>query len=203
MKLIVRDIRFVLALLHVNMAYFFTFTNTKYFWPIYTIVCLLLIGYTIMVTKLDKKQTLLPAVGYGLISGLLLYSLFWIGNALIGLLGLPFKDEITNLYSTLSPSSPWHYVALCIIVIPGEELFWRGVIHDRLARNRNQAVTLLISTLLYTFPMLYSGNSMLIVAGIFGGACWGLIYYWKKSIYAAIISHLVFDLMLLVIAPFQ
>ena len=60
---------------------------------------------------------------YGILSGIILFIIFWLGNFLIEFFNMPFKKEITGLYKHFSPKSFWHYLTLLLIIVPGEEYF--------------------------------------------------------------------------------
>ena len=57
---------------------------------------------------------------------------FGLGDAMIQLFNLPFEKEISSLYKAFAPVSLWHYIVLLFIIVPGEEIFWRGYIQKRL-----------------------------------------------------------------------
>lgn len=140
-------------------------------------------------------------ISYGLVSGTLLYLIFALGKWLIVALQLPLLQSLTELYQIVSPRVWWHYLVLFAIIIPGEELFWRGYIQRRLTRVIAPSLGILLSTLLYAAAHLSSGSLLLVIAALVGGVFWGGIYHRTGSIEMAILSHLMFDLLLLVLLP--
>lgn len=150
---------------------------------------------------MDDQQPFRIYITYGVLSGVSLFGLFYIGNTLLHMIDLPLKGSVANLYKQMSPTQIWQYIVLFFIIIPGEEIFWRGYILKRLLGRLKILPSILLSTLLYTSVNMYSGSSHLILASIVAGLVWSSLYIWKRSIPLLIVSHLVFDLFLLVLFP--
>lgn len=197
------DVRLIAGFFFAHLLYFLTFQDKNVFWYIFTASMLFLITYAILNEEIDDEAPFLTYVSYGALSGISLFVLFWVGNSMIDLLNLPFSKQIDSLYNRLSPSVLWHYIVLLLVIIPGEEIFWRGFIQKRLSSYVNGWTSIVISALLYASVHLYSGTFMLPLAALVAGLLWGWLYTWKKSIPLLIVSHLIFDLFLFVIFPFS
>ncbi|WP_377888613.1 CPBP family intramembrane glutamic endopeptidase [Alkalihalobacillus sp. R86527] len=175
---------------------FYLFSNV--FWPLFTMSLLLLIMLSYQSASWKKITFIQLLIGVG--SGLLLYLLFFSGKQLMLLLFPEMITSLQTLYELISPKEKWHYVSLILIIIPGEELFWRGFIQGRLEKaNISNAV--LLATVLYTSVHIYAGAILLLVAALLAGFTWGYIYRRTNTMTVPILSHLVFDLMLLVFFP--
>lgn len=203
MKNILKDIPLLTGFSASMLLIYLSFNNSEIFWYLYTAAMLFLMSFVIITEKAQEEKPSLRYVMFGLFTGLLLYGVFWMGNQLILLLNLPFHDDVLRLYRTLSPTLLWHYAVLILIIVPGEEIFWRGFIQKRLLKFISPASSVLLSAILYTIPLLFAHNILLIVSGIVGGLVWSWLYYWKRSLTLVILSHLVFDIMLLIILPFN
>ena len=205
MKRCATDVRLLLGIVGAHILIYMAYHNDNVFWYLYTATILFCISYAILNNKNNLKNTLPLAqnILYGLLSGIILYALFFIGNLLIDWLQLKdLAKDVNQLYKTYSPISFWHYIVLFAIIIPGEEIFWRGYIQKRLDDFKLQpSLIILLSAILYTLPMLYSQNLALVVAGFVAGLVWAILYQWKKSLPLVIVSHLVFDCILLIILP--
>jgi uncharacterized protein len=197
------DLRMILAILLAHVLLFITFQEKSVFWYIYTATMLFLITYSILHEEMDDQQPVGLYITYGVLSGVLLFVLFFLGNSLLHMIDLPLKGSVAKLYKQMSPTEIWQYIVLFLIIIPGEEIFWRGFILKRLLRKIKSRPSILISTLLYTSVNIYSGSSHLILASIVAGLCWSSLYVWKRSIPLLIVSHIVFDLILLVLFPLR
>jgi len=131
----------------------------------------------------------------------LLYLIFFLTYFVIKLFDLPFLSQVKGLYTIVGPSEIWHYLLLVFIIVPGEEIFWRGYIQDAVSKWKHGPAGVMIAACLYAFAHLWSGNLMLVAAAFTAGIVWGALFEWKRSLPLIIISHLVFDIWLLVILP--
>nr|WP_286170655.1 CPBP family intramembrane glutamic endopeptidase [Bacillus sp. NTK071] len=114
-----------------------------------------------------------------------------------------FPESITQLeelYRLVAPIQGWHYVSLIFVIIPGEELFWRGVVQDHVEKATLR-YPVILAALLYMSAHIYAGAFLLLVAAVLAGTVWGYLYKKTSNMTIPIISHLVFDLLLLVFFP--
>lgn len=197
----ITDRKLILGFLLAHILLFFTFQEKNVFWYIFTASMLFLVSYSILQEEIEDKIPFFSYITLGSISGVILFAIFFLGNALIEVLGLPFTKEIAKLYSRLSPTVLWHYIVLLLVIIPGEEIFWRGFIQKRLQKVSTVTVSVFASSLMYASAHFYSGSIMLPFAALVSGVFWGYLYAWKKSLPLVIVSHLIFDLFLFVIYP--
>jgi uncharacterized protein len=195
------DSRILIGFLMAHFLLFFTFSDQKVFWYMFTATMLLLISYSIIKEDVDDAVALSIYLTYGVISGLVLYLLFWTGDFLFNLLQIPIQADISRLYKLFSPTLFWHYLSLMLIAVPGEEIFWRGFIQKRLLHYMGQRWSVIVSSLMYASVSLYSGEWILVLAAVISGLFWGSLYIWKRSIPLVIVSHLVFDLFIFILFP--
>ncbi|WP_442874263.1 lysostaphin resistance A-like protein [Cytobacillus sp. NCCP-133] len=197
------DVRFVGGVFLAHLLMYFTFHDKSIFWYIFSAALLFLISYSIIMEEMENKVSFATYLLYGAFSGAFLYGLFWIGFSLFDFLNLPIINQIDKLYARFSPSLLWHYFVLILIIIPGEEIFWRGFVQKRLMKHSNITLSIALSSVLYASVHLYSGYWMLSFAALIAGLVWGWLYAWKRSIPLVIVSHLVFDLFMFVLLPFN
>jgi uncharacterized protein len=197
----VTDKRLILGFFLAHLLLYFTFQDKNIFWYIFTAAMLFLISYSILHEELEDKASFFKYLLLGSLSGVILFGVFFLGNALIELLNLPFTKEISNLYKRLSPTILWHYIVLLLVIIPGEEIFWRGFIQKRIQKASNVTTSVIVASILYASAHIYSGSFMLAFSALISGIFWGYLYAWKKSLPLVIVSHLIFDLFLFVIYP--
>ncbi len=187
-----------------NLLLGISFQLTDHFWILFPISLLILMLISIssgVIDSKNKKPLLSQDVVYGIVTGSILYGVFLVTYLLLKVLPLPLLPYVEELYRIVGPSSWWHYVALILIIIPGEEVFWRGFVQPRLIRAMGRIQGLMIAATMYALAHIWTGNPMLVAAAMTAGIVWGALYEWKKSLVLIIISHLVFDLWLLVIFP--
>ncbi|MFB6465700.1 lysostaphin resistance A-like protein [Cytobacillus sp. Hz8] len=202
MKKCATDLRLLLGLLIAHLLILLTFHTTVVFWYIFTASMLFLISYSTFRDEIDKKAPMYQVIIIGGLSGIILFFVFWLGNTLIHAMDIPLQSQIKSLYHHFSPTMAWHYIVLILVIIPGEEIFWRGFVQKRLSKYFHDWTAIILSTLLYTSVQFYSGSIILPLAALISGFIWAILYRWKKSIPLVIVSHLVFDLFLFVIFPF-
>ncbi|MEH7121838.1 type II CAAX endopeptidase family protein [Bacillus sp. JJ1532] len=203
MKNITADFRLIIGLLIAHFLMYFTFQDKAVFWYIFSASLLFLISYSILNEELKDEAPFWQYLSYGIGSGLLLFGVFWAGFHLIDLFNLPFMKDISKLYGRYSPSMLWHYIVLMLIIIPGEEIFWRGFVQKRMLKYTSIPAAIVISSILYASVHLYSAHWILAFAALIAGLFWGWLYTWKKSMPLLIVSHLIFDLFLFVILPLK
>ncbi|MBM7693151.1 membrane protease YdiL (CAAX protease family) [Peribacillus deserti] len=203
MPAILKDKKLWIGLLLAHLWIFASYLSIPHFWGIYTAAsgCLLLFTLSareIYIKKLSVKDLLL-----GAISGLLLYGLFYAGLVFFNFLKVNLSYAADQLYFYYKPKELWQYFVLVFLLIPAEELFWRGFIQKRLSHYFSFYSCILLSALLYSLPMLYSRNAALVAAGLVSGLFWGFHFQASRSLPAVILSHLVFDIFLLIIFPLE
>ncbi|WAA11129.1 CPBP family intramembrane glutamic endopeptidase [Fervidibacillus albus] len=196
------DWKLLIGLVIAHLLFYFTFDQTSVFWYILTGTTLFLISYTMVNEDIEDELSVFSYLIFGFISGILLYSLFFIGNTSFDWLHLStFQNQVISLYTKFSPDFIWHYIVLVLVIIPGEEIFWRGFVLKRLLHFLPSGTSIILSALLYASVYLYSGYFVLMLAAIVSGSIWGLLYVKKRSIPLVIISHLTFDLLLFLFLP--
>ena len=139
---------------------------------------------------------------WGVLSAAFLYLVFLVGNFFSNLLFTSAESEISGIYAFKGDASRMRILLLMLFIIgPGEELFWRGFLQDRLMKRFKPIYGFIIATTLYTLIHVLTGNFMLIMAAMVAGLFWGWMYYRFKSIAANVISHVVWDITIFLILP--
>ncbi|MBS4203976.1 CPBP family intramembrane metalloprotease [Bacillus sp. FJAT-49754] len=201
MKKSMIDIKLLAGIFLAYLLIYITFDGKQVFWYLYTATMLFLISFTIINEKIDDEAPTKQYFLYGILSGALLYVLFFVGSWIFSFIPGTFDNQVSKIYVKFKLEWVWHYLVLIFVIIPGEEIFWRGFILKRLMRYMNTAFAIFIGASLNAAAFCFSGYPILIVAAFVSGIAWGILYAWKRSIPLLIISHLMFDLLLLVIFP--
>ncbi|WP_100372514.1 CPBP family intramembrane glutamic endopeptidase [Bacillus sp. FJAT-45037] len=171
------------------------------FWMLFPLSLFILTMVAWATTKMDISSLTSKDVTIGVVSGVALYGVFALGKWLIEVTGLPLMDQLHTLYTLVQPTSTIHYVWLFLIVIPGEEWFWRGFLVKRLLVNHTSINAALIGTALYALAHVFAGSILLVLAACIAGFVWSWIYIKTRNLWIAILSHLVFDVFLLLLLP--
>lgn len=152
--------------------------------------------------RIDIKHRTLLKVGFGVLSALFLYMVFYAGNIVSRRVFSFAQSGIENVYAFKSGVSPFRIAVLMVLLIgPGEELFWRGFLQRRLQMEQGRWRGFIIATSIYTLVHLASGNAMLILAAGLCGLFWGFLYVQKGSILLNIVSHTVWDVAIFLLFP--
>lgn len=138
----------------------------------------------------------------GLAAAVALYGVFALGQAaavrLFGFAGA----EIAAVYRMRGAAHPALIVALLVCVIgPGEEIYWRGLVQTALCARLGPRAAPLVTAAFYAAVHLPTGNLMLVAAAAVCGLFWGALFAWRKSLWAPVVSHAVWDAAVLVLFP--
>jgi uncharacterized protein len=154
--------------------------------------------------KKDLSKGILNKTAIGLLSALLLYLVFFIGNYLSRKWFNFAGQGIAEVYKFKGDATGIRIALLMIAVIgPGEELFWRGYLQRKISAKTGKWVGLIIGLILYTGVHVFTGNFMLIMAALICGFFWGWIYLRYNSMLINVISHTVWDIVVFLLLPFN
>ena len=112
----------------------------------------------------------------GLLSAAVLYLIFLLGYKLTSHILPEVNAQVGGIYSLgVGTNKVLIFLLLFFITGPGEEIFWRGFLQDRLMKRWGNFSGYLVTTTLYAGVHVSSWNLMLIVAALwpvpFGDFC--------------------------------
>jgi uncharacterized protein len=138
----------------------------------------------------------------GVAASVVLYGVFAAGRVLARQL-VPFAGaQIGAVYLLRTQAPAWVIGVLLILVIgPGEELFWRGLVQWGLVGRWGESRGWAAATLIYGLVHLASANILLVGAALVAGAFWGALYLRIGRIAPVIVSHIVWDLAVFLVFP--
>ena len=175
------------------------------FWTQMVIATVSLGGFAILSEPSMTRMTLplKKIVLWGLGSAVLLYFIFFAGD--VATRWLPFQDsQVVSIYATKSEAPPWLIGLLLLFVIgPGEEIYWRGFVQQRMADAWGGWTGYLATAGFYALVHVASMNLMLIAAAAALGLVWGWIRKTTGSVLPGVISHAVWDLFIFIIIPLR
>ncbi|HLJ66434.1 MAG TPA: CPBP family intramembrane glutamic endopeptidase [Chloroflexota bacterium] len=138
----------------------------------------------------------------GALSAAGLYAIFQVGDRAARRVMPHGEQDIQNVYRyrTLAPR-PLIAALLVGIIGPGEELFWRGLVqHAAIARWGRLRGTI-AGAAAYGGTHLVTGNPTLTGAASVAGAYWGGEYALRGRLSPVLVSHILWDLWIFLIAP--
>jgi membrane protease YdiL (CAAX protease family) len=107
---------------------------------------------------------------------------------------------VTSLLGRFEARAPGPALVLVLLAAPAEELFWRGVVQERLARRLGRARGVAATTTIAAAAALASGEPLLALATLPTSAAWGALAAWRGSLAAPILSHAAWTLLVAVVA---
>ena len=140
----------------------------------------------------------------GFFSAGVLYFVFFLGHQLAPYILPGAKTQVGGIYFLGEGTSKiLIFFLLFFGTGPGEEVFWRGFLQDRLMKKWGNSQGFLVATLIYAGVHVFSYNLMLILAALVAGTFWGLLYLWKRDLLVQITSHSVWSAVIFAVAPIQ
>lgn len=181
--------------------YFLAFQNAATFWYMYTFSLLVLMSFSMLFIKIYDEMPTWKSLIYGLGYGTLIYAI--IAGGYQAFLFLPFDagSSVSRLLETFAPTSIWHFLLLMFVIVPGEEIFWRGYIQQKLKKYMSGPMAVLASSVLFGLALGLGGFVSGTFAAVASGIVLGFLYEWKRSMPLLIVAHLVMIVLLFLIKP--
>ncbi|AYC29063.1 CPBP family intramembrane glutamic endopeptidase [Paenisporosarcina cavernae] len=200
----VQNVQWKMWMLVIPLAFvllFFVFSTSEIFWYMYTFAMLLLMAISYLNSSFkDEVQTwefLVFGIGYGTLT----YGIIAAGYYLLSFVTPAVPTSVETFLESYGPTTVWHYLLLMLIIAPGEELFWRGYVQQKLKEMMSPFLAVTVSSILFGLSMAFSGFWLGVLAAIFSGFFWGLLYEWKKSMPLLIIAHITMTILLFLVLP--
>lgn len=183
------------SMLVIHLLMYITFIDNNIFWYLYSGTALVMIALSITSSERDEQLPMQLHLLKGIGSGVLMYGLFFIGYTSTEWLPGEVNQTISNLFYQLKPENLWQLAVLILIIIPAEEIFWRGFIQRKLHQYFSSTISIFITAVLSGSVFYFSGEWIWMAAAFVGALYWGILYAWKRSLPMLILSHLTFDLL--------
>jgi membrane protease YdiL (CAAX protease family) len=137
----------------------------------------------------------------GLAAGVVLYGLTWAAVALLRS-GWPGWEAHARLLYAIRGTHGWAFVApSLVLIVLAEEAVWRGVIARFLMERWGRAAGIVAGAAIYALAHAATLNPLLVAAALGCGLFWGVLYAATDSLVAPLVSHLVWDILLLFVLP--
>ncbi len=175
------------------------------FWAVMTIAASTLTIFTLLNDKEEIKQYFAFSPKWiliGIITGCLLYGIFWIGNISSNWLFDFSQGQISDIHSIKDGTSKIIIGLLLVFLIgPAEEIFWRGFAQKKLSQQFGKNIGMWIMVAGYAFVHIWSFNFMLFMAAVVCGIFWGYMYKRFDSVVPGIVSHALWDITIFILLP--
>ncbi len=145
----------------------------------------------------------LGQAGWGVLSGVLLYLVFWLGRIMVTKAIPSTVAQIDAIYANKALIPLWAAPVLLILIAAWEEIFWRGMAQRVISRRFGANAGWLLGAFAYMLVNIWSGNIVLIITTLICGLCWGWLYKFFGSLWSGIISHVIWTLAIFLLLPLQ
>lgn len=162
------------------------------------------LGALALVTQPELRRT---RIGFkdillGISSAAALYGIFHLGDRISRVLLPKGGEQIEAIYSLKRTRPRAELMArLGLIIGPAEELFWRGFLQNGLMQRFGRFWGTVLGVGAYGAVHLASGNFTLVGAATIAGAFWGGLYALGMPLGGLIVSHVIWDNLIFLIAP--
>jgi uncharacterized protein len=180
---------------------YFTFSNSTIFWYMYTFTTLIFMAIAFVQSRIEDDVQTWEYIVFGIGYGTLTYGIIAAGFKLFSLFTDQTALSVEDFLRDYGPITIWHYLLLMFVVAPGEELFWRGFVQQKLKTYMSPFLAVISASLLFGLSLSFSGFWLGVLAACFSGLIWGLLYEWKRSMPLIIIAHITMTILLFLILP--
>lgn len=141
------------------------------------------------------------ALVMGLAAGLTLYlatrAFVWVASR-----WGPFRRDVLETYGRAGEVTLATTLVLSLaIMVPAEELFWRGLVQARLHDATGPATAALVTWAGYVGVNLASRSQPIVAAAVVGGAVWAGLAWWSGGVLASVASHILWTGLMLALPP--
>jgi uncharacterized protein len=114
----------------------------------------------------------------------------------------PFRRDVVEKYAQASEVSVAQSLVLSLLImVPCEELFWRGLFQERLAVTLAAGAAAAIGWAGYVVANVPSRSLPIVAAAVVGGALWAGLAWWTGGVLASLASHILWTGLMLVLPP--
>jgi uncharacterized protein len=179
--------------------------HERYFWIGMTCATTVLGLATLFVQRGELKRIFhfeRRHLWIGFVHAVFLYGLSRFGVWLMSTFFAWVMPQIHAIYATRTQLDHLLIAGLLVFVIaPFEEVFWRGLVLDKLQQVLRPKVALGLAIALYCLVHVWALNPMLLVAAFVLGAHWSYLYHRFRSLVPGLVSHALWDVAMFVVFP--
>lgn len=113
-----------------------------------------------------------------------------------------FRAATVDIYAEAAPISLGLALALSILVmVPSEELFWRGLVQPRLDDLAGPTTAAIVTWLAFTAVNIPSRSLPIVLGAAVGGAVWAGLGWWTGGVLASLVSHILWTGLMIGLPP--
>jgi membrane protease YdiL (CAAX protease family) len=141
-------------------------------------------------------------VAVGLGSAVGLYGVFQVGDRVARRVIPGGAADIEDIYLRRNlADNKFIALALALLIAPGEELFWRGLVNGYLAQELGPVRGNAVGATIYGAVHLVTRNFTLFGAAGIAGAYWSLQWLFEGRMASQVVSHVAWDVWIFLVQP--
>jgi membrane protease YdiL (CAAX protease family) len=114
----------------------------------------------------------------------------------------PFRRDVLEKYGQAGEVTMLtSFVLSLAIMVPAEELFWRGLFQGRLDDATTPAAAAVLAWLAYLVANAASRSLPIVAGAVVGGAVWAGLAWWSGGVLASLASHILWTGLMLALPP--
>jgi membrane protease YdiL (CAAX protease family) len=114
----------------------------------------------------------------------------------------PFRRDVLEQYGRAGQVTLRTTLVLSLaVMVPSEELFWRGLFQGRLGDAMAPAAAAALAWLVYLVSNAASRSLPIVAGAIVGGAVWAGLAWWSGGVLASLASHILWTGSMLALPP--
>lgn len=157
------------------------------------------------VPEAAQDVTVGVAAAAGLGAGALLYAATRVFVAIVTPRWAAFRTQSVSMYGRRGPLSLGAVLALSVLLmVPGEEIFWRGLFLPELERAFDAALpAALLAWAAFVAANAPSRNLAIVAGAAVGGAAWVGLAVWSGGVVAGLLCHAAWTALMLAFPPLE
>jgi membrane protease YdiL (CAAX protease family) len=113
-----------------------------------------------------------------------------------------FRRDVEQKYGEAAEITLARSLVLSLaVMVPAEELFWRGLFQARLSDEMAAPAAALLAWLAYVVANAASRSLPIVAGAIVGGAVWAGLAWWSGGVLASLASHILWTGLMLALPP--
>jgi len=171
-------------------------------WKGMTVAMGLLMAASLGVPSVRRRLAPTPRrVGLGLAAGGVLYGLTRVGVVVLQALWPAWNAYARDLTAWKSGHTTAFLAITLILIVVAEELLWRGVVARFFMERVGIVGGVVVGAFLYALAHIATMNPLLMGAALGCGLYWGALAALTDDLTAPMVSHLVWDILILFVLP--
>jgi membrane protease YdiL (CAAX protease family) len=151
------------------------------------------------------------SIAIGLISAAMLYLLFLGGNYAVqklgNLIGLHAISEESSIYGSIGSHPLYLQLGILVFDALGFESYFRGTLQNfivkRITNKKYRSGGVFLAAVCDSAIHILSLNPLWVVTTFIADSVWGLTFYKTKDLTSSVSSHLIWDIVIFIIAPIK